>query len=186
MIVAMDRSKARLKPLASASTTTGLSGVLRVAPGDLREYARWVDAKRSSGSAGDAKLPLVYDKVLVDAPCSGTGVLAKRADLRWRRTPEQLVELCTLQDELLAAAAMLVRPGGLLVYSTCSIEPEEHAGRIEAFLARHARGGEWCVEAPPAGLLPQEVVTPEGYATTLPHVHGTDGAFAVRFRRLDV
>jgi 16S rRNA (cytosine967-C5)-methyltransferase len=90
-------------------------------------------------------------------------------------------ELCDLQDQLLASAATLVRPGGLLVYSTCSIEPEEHQGRLEAFMERTR--GAFTLEPPPPGLLPAAVLTPEGCVTTLPHVHDTDGAFAVRLRR---
>lgn len=74
-------------------------------------------ASISSLSAGSA--PELYDRVLVDAPCSGSGVLAKRADLRWRRQAEDMPQLLTTQAKLLDAAAALVRPGGTLVYSTC-------------------------------------------------------------------
>ena len=120
-----------------------------------------------------------FDRVLLDAPCSGTGVLAKRADLRWRRSPEALGELAALQDRLLDAAARHVRPGGLLVYSTCSLEREENEDRVTAFLARHAG-----FAAEPVGaLVPPSFRTPAGHYQALPHVHGTDGAFAARLRR---
>jgi 16S rRNA (cytosine967-C5)-methyltransferase len=124
-------------------------------------------------------------------------VLAKRADLRWRRTPEQLAALAALQDELLDAAAAFVRPGGLLLYSTCSIEADEGPDRVAAFLARPA-GAAFALEAPPPGLLPAAVVVAAGggggggggaalagggWMQTLPHVHGVDGAFAARLRR---
>lgn len=79
----------------------------------------------------------LYDKVLVDAPCSNTGVLRRRPDARWNWSEEKLAELVKLQGEILDVAARRVAPGGLLVYSTCSNEPEENAEQVEAFLARH-------------------------------------------------
>lgn len=124
-------------------------------------------------------------------------MLSKRADMRWRRTPEQLDELVALQDELLNAAAALVRPGGTLVYSTCSVEAEECGDRVSAFLAR--AGPRWSRAPPTVGtatatagsgsgaggfdVVPASVVTPEGFVSVLPHVHGTDGAFAARLVR---
>ncbi|GLC35804.1 hypothetical protein PLESTB_000496000 [Pleodorina starrii] len=172
---------------AAASTERGAS------PGDDLEWER-VGAPRDRVRKPEA---LLYDKVLLDAPCTGTGVLAKRADLRWRRTPEQLQELTALQDELLDAAASLVAPGGVMVYSTCSIEEEEDQQRVRAFLERHpdfelesatgppqataaaTRGG----PSPGRPWVPPAVVSPEGFVATLPHVHDTDGAFAARLRR---
>ena len=127
------------------------------------------------------KNPSQGDRVLLDAPCSGLGVLAKRADLRWNRTPEEIGKLARLQDELLSAAARLVRPGGLLVYSTCTIEPEENAQRVEAFLHRHS---DFALEKA-AGFVPDVMVTPEGYYATLPHRHHIDGAFGAGLRRRD-
>ena len=109
------------------------------------------------------------DRVLLDVPCSGLGVLSKRADLRWKRAPEDLDELAALQDDLLDAAARLVQPGGLLVYSTCTIEPEENEERIEAFLVRH---DDFALESA------------EGYFASLPHQHRIDGAFGARLRHV--
>ena len=108
-----------------------------------------------------------FDRVLVDAPCSGSGVLAKRADLRWKRSEEQLSELTKVQDRLLAAAKRHVKVGGTLTYSTCSIEEEENEERVREFLSRNAnfeRTG--CVE-------------------TFPHKHGMDGAFAAKLVRTE-
>ena len=88
--------------------------------------------------------PAKYDKVLVDAPCSNTGVLRRRPDARWNWSKEKLAALVTLQAEILDAAAPFVAPGGSLVYSTCSLEPEENEEQVAAFLARHpdfAAGG---------------------------------------------
>jgi 16S rRNA (cytosine967-C5)-methyltransferase len=79
----------------------------------------------------------LYDKVLVDAPCSNTGVLRRRPDARWNWSEEKMRELVKLQSQILDVCARLVAPGGTLVYSTCSNEPEENALQVEAFLARH-------------------------------------------------
>lgn len=126
-------------------------------------------------NAGDR----LADRVLVDAPCSGLGVLAKRADLRWRRSPEDLGELVKLQDEILEAGSRLVAPGGILVYGTCTLEPEENANRVDAFLGRHE---EFELESASA-FVPEELVTPEGFYATLPPRDGIDGAFGARMRR---
>ena len=116
--------------------------------------------------------------MLLDAPCSGTGVLSKRADLRWRRTLDDLETLAALQDQLLDAAIRHVRPGGLLVYSTCSIEPEENIDRVRAFLDRHS---DVALESV-AGFVPP-ALEDAGLYRALPHLHHTDGAFAARLRR---
>lgn len=78
-----------------------------------------------------------FDRVLVDAPCSNTGVMRRRVDLRWRIKPEEIERLRALQHHLLSQSAECVRPGGVLVYSTCSLEPEENRGVVDAFLAEH-------------------------------------------------
>lgn len=85
-----------------------------------------------------------------------------------------------VQAEMLTAAAKLVRPGGLLVYSTCSIEPEENENQVQEFLSEHP---EYSLEPVPEGLLPNEVLYKGLYMGTFPHVHGTDGAFAARLRK---
>ncbi len=107
-------------------------------------------------------------------------MLSKRADMRWRRTEEGLQKLICLQDQLLEAAASLVGPGGLLVYSTCSIEPEECAERVSSFLLRKPSFSMVRVDA---NSVPASTMTTEGHFQTLPHVHGCDGAFAAKMRR---
>jgi 16S rRNA (cytosine967-C5)-methyltransferase len=118
------------------------------------------------------------DAVLLDAPCSGLGVLTRRPDLRWRRTEESLVETTALQDQLLDAAARFVKPGGRLVYATCTIEPEENEGRVDAFLRRHP---EFLLDPISGDLVPS--VEAGGFMVTLPHIHEIDGAFAARLVR---
>ena len=81
-----------------------------------------------------SSLDETFDKVLVDAPCSGSGVLRRRPDLRWQRTPSEIDKLVAVQREILRSAARLVAPGGVLVYSTCSLEDEENRGNVEWFL----------------------------------------------------
>ncbi len=122
----------------------------------------------------------VTDGVLLDAPCTGTGVLGKRADLRWRRTPEDLTAIMKLQEELIEEAANMVKKGGRLVYSTCSLEPEENMDQVHKFLAKYdAFELEDLSE-----FLPEEVLIEDGKAyQTLPHVHGCDGHFGVRLVR---
>jgi 16S rRNA (cytosine967-C5)-methyltransferase len=119
------------------------------------------------------------DKILVDAPCSGLGVLAKKPDAKWRREPDDIRDLVKLQRAILENAATLVKPAGLIVYSTCTTEPEENSGVIRDFLAGHP---EFVLE--PAGeLVPKEVLSPEGYIETFPHRQAMDGSFAVRLRK---
>lgn len=113
--------------------------------------------------------------VVVDAPCSGLGVLRRRPDLRWQQRPESLAPLTRQQRELLEAAAELTLPGGVVVYSTCSTEPEETTAIVERFLADR---GDFELEAPP---LPA-AVGDGGYL--FPHRHDTDGFFIARLRRV--
>lgn len=121
------------------------------------------------------------DGVLLDAPCTGTGVLSKRADLRWKRTEEELENSVKLQEELLDEAANHVKRGGRLVYSTCSIEPEENWEQITKFLDKYDN-----YELEPLDeFLPEEVLAEDGMAyQTFPHKHGCDGHFGVRMKRV--
>lgn len=117
------------------------------------------------------------DRVLVDAPCSGLGVLRRKPDARWRKCPEMLVELPKLQLEILDSAAQCVKPGGVLVYSTCTIEPEENQEVVRLFLASH---NEFSLEH--AGdFLP--VVHPDDMVQLYPHQDDVDGFFIARMKR---
>ena len=120
------------------------------------------------------------DAVLLDAPCTGTGVLSKRADLRWRRDQESLDNAVQLQSELLDSAAEMVKEGGRLVYSTCSLEEEENMEQVMNFLDRHKNFEMQSVE----GYVPNEVIAHGGLAyQTFPHKHGCDGHFGVLLKR---
>lgn len=117
------------------------------------------------------------DKVLLDAPCSGLGVLGRKTDVRWLRRPEQVKELVSLQDQLLAQATKLLKPGGILVYSTCTLLRRENEERVEKALA----SGVFTLAETPA-QFPANLINKEGYLKLLPHRHGTGGAFAARLK----
>jgi 16S rRNA (cytosine967-C5)-methyltransferase len=126
-----------------------------------------------------------FDKVLLDAPCSGTGVLRRRADLRWQRTNEDLKDLVALQRELLESAARLVKPDGVLVYSTCSIEPEENSELISDFLSEHPEfSEEYAQPYLPAGFRMEFPEQGKPFVNTYPHTHGIDGFFIARLTRI--
>jgi 16S rRNA (cytosine967-C5)-methyltransferase len=129
----------------------------------------------------DAMAPAfaAVDAVLVDAPCSGTGTFRRHPDARWRLKPSDLAVTCDAQREILEAASRCVRPGGLLVYSTCSLELEENEAMVTAFLHSHPA---FVLEPPPSGSVPESTMR-DGYLTVLPTQAGTDGAFAARLRR---
>ncbi len=129
--------------------------------------------------AGDAQhFPAApADVVILDAPCSGLGVLQKKPDIRWKRQPQDIVELSQLQYDMINAAAKLVRPNGRLIYSTCTIEPEENERIIERFLQTHS---EFFVEPASAVSIAKQFTTDTGFIRTFPHRHRMDGSFAAR------
>jgi 16S rRNA (cytosine967-C5)-methyltransferase len=159
---AMERVESRAASLQATVDRLGTHAV-HVVQGDGRSYT----------------FPMPFDRVLVDAPCSGLGVLARRADARWRKGPEVFDEMPPIQHELLVSGGRRARPGGVLVYSVCSFEPEETTEVVERFLREQPS---FVLESA-AGVLPDEVVDEQGFMRVLPHVHGCDGAFAARFRR---
>jgi 16S rRNA (cytosine967-C5)-methyltransferase len=140
-----------------------------------------VHADRVHPLAADARWPAVQpvDLVLVDAPCTGTGTFRRHPDARWRLRISDFAVMASLQRAVLRGAATIVKPGGLLVYSTCSMEPEENDAQVDAFLAEHP---DFTLEPPPAGAVPDAALD-DGRLRVLPHAHGVDGAFAARLRR---
>jgi len=171
-LVAVDLHKNRLLALQKSAEAQGLSAIIETIASDFVDLV--------------PRFKESFDKVLVDAPCSGSGVIAKRADLRWRKSPQDIEELVVLQDRLLDAAAQAVKLGGVLVYSTCSIEHEENRGRVDAFIQRHK--GEFVLEGINSDedmKVPRKCLdTFDGKCLTmLPHITGTDGSFAARLRK---
>ncbi|MBY0346234.1 MAG: RsmB/NOP family class I SAM-dependent RNA methyltransferase, partial [Neisseriaceae bacterium] len=132
------------------------------------------------------RLAAKFDRVLVDAPCSGLGTLRRNPDLKYRQSPESLVELNLKQVAILASAARLVRPGGRLVYATCSILPEENEAVVKDFLAKHSDFRVLTVQ----GILDDAKISltmPTDFLQLYPHQHATDGFFAaVMIRQLSL
>ncbi|CAM8898718.1 unnamed protein product [Rhodiola kirilowii] len=168
MIFAVDINEGRLRILKETAELQKVDSVITTIHADLRELP------------DQEKHKLKADKVLLDAPCSGLGVLAKRADLRWNRKSEDMEQLKKLQDELLHTASLLVKPGGVLVYSTCSIDPGENEERVAAFLTNHP---EFSTD-PADKYAPDEFITEHGFYASSPVKHALDGAFAARLVRL--
>jgi 16S rRNA (cytosine967-C5)-methyltransferase len=139
-------------------------------------------------SERDAKLKRMAgkaDRVLVDAPCSGLGTLRRNPDLKWRNSPEAIGELTVKQAAILAAAARLVKPGGRLVYATCSLLRDENEAIVEEFLAVNA---DFEVESASDVLKAQGIVLDgrvdaDAMLSLWPHRAGTDGFFAAVLRR---
>jgi 16S rRNA (cytosine967-C5)-methyltransferase len=145
----------------------------------LRETAERLE-RRVHLVVADGRHPATrggFTRVLVDVPCTNTGVLAKRADARWRRQPEDVPRLAKLQGTILDAAREQVGPGGILVYSTCSLEREENEDVIRDFLERHPSDE----LLPASNVLPPEVVDGE-FLRTDPSAWPVDGAFAAAIR----
>ncbi|MGO9489284.1 MAG: 16S rRNA (cytosine(967)-C(5))-methyltransferase RsmB [Solirubrobacteraceae bacterium] len=143
------------------------------------------------GDARDPRGQGLFDRVLVDPPCSGLGTLQARADLRWRASPAAIEQMRADQFRILDCGALALRPGGVLVYSTCTISPLENECIIADFLASHPDFGldDLAAEMPHFAMSPPasggvDVLPAEGSALlTLPHRHDTAGFFIARLRR---
>ena len=137
-------------------------------------------ARRVGLVVADARHPPIREAhvVLLDVPCTGTGTLRRHPDGRWRLQESSVHQMVAVQRHILNAGAELVPPGGLLVYSTCSLEPEENEEQVSAFLRRHTEFG---VEE--TGAVPEHYVDERGCLEVLPHKTGFDGAYAARMRR---
>jgi 16S rRNA (cytosine967-C5)-methyltransferase len=162
-VYAFDTSERRLANLAPRLKRSGLSNV----------------TPQHINSENDARIKRLagkLDRVLVDAPCTGLGTLRRNPDLKWRQTPESIIELVAKQAAILESAARLVKPGGRLVYATCSILPDENEQVIAAFQARHPQ---FDLQDCSAILAQHKIMLSTGTTfRVLPHSHGMDGFFA--------
>jgi 16S rRNA (cytosine967-C5)-methyltransferase len=160
-----DKRLAKLKPRLARSGLSNVHPAVIASENDQK-------IKRLAGK---------FDRVLVDAPCSGLGTLRRNPDLKWRQSPESVAELQQKQAAILASASRLVKPGGRLVYATCSILPEENSAIVDAFLAAHPA----FVRKSAAEVLAQQNIALDTGADLrlLPHVHGTDGFYAAVLER---
>lgn len=158
------------KRLANLKPRLARSGLSNVHPGRI-EHERDMKVKRLAGKC---------DRVLVDAPCSGLGTLRRNPDLKWRQSEQSVAELTAKQASILAAAATLVKPGGRLVYATCSLLNAENEAIVEAFLAAHP---EFTLQPASAILGRQGVALDGDMLRLLPHRHDTDGFFAAALER---
>jgi 16S rRNA (cytosine967-C5)-methyltransferase len=133
--------------------------------------------------AGDLPFDRTFDRVLVDAPCSGLGTIRRDPDIRWRRREADLEALARDQVTLVTRAAAVLKPGGRLVYATCSSEPEENEGVVDAFLS--ARGDFRLVDlrADPDNTLAR-LIDERGMLRTLPFAHGLEAFFAAAIVRM--
>ena len=143
----------------------------------LREEAERLGVTIVETRTGDAAAPAeslrgVFDRVLLDAPCSGLGTLRRNPEIRWRITPQDLNKCMQIQKRLLASAAGCVRPGGRLVYSVCAVTPEENEIVIGDFL----RNRPDFTRIPPEGI-PPALIDAQGFFRTAPHLQGMDGFF---------
>lgn len=166
-IVAVDQSSWKLQELRHNARRQGLS-IITTVVGDARELS-----PTTLGS---------FDRVLVDAPCSGFGTLRRKPDIKWRRHPKGPYRFSQLQRELLERASLLVKEGGMLVYSTCTVFAEENEMVAEDFPRCYQ---DWALEAV-ADFLPESCreMVQGNYFKSWPHRHQVDGFFAARWRRM--
>ncbi|MEH2278898.1 MAG: 16S rRNA (cytosine(967)-C(5))-methyltransferase [Nostoc sp.] len=164
-IWACDRTPSRLRKLQENSQRLNLLSI-QIYTGDSRHFAQFQNTA---------------DRVLLDAPCSGLGTMHRHADARWRQTPESVRELSLLQKELLTHTSTFVKPGGVLVYATCTLHLAENEQVISTFLAESP---DWQIESPNGFEFPDSAHTmPQGWFKVWPHRQDMDGFFMVRLRK---
>ncbi len=158
-IVAMDIEQSRLNKAKTRFKRAGVSDIIEVRPLSEEKARKWY--KRQKGT---------FDIVLADVPCSGSGTWRRNPDTRWREYGPPLAEIIKTQTEILDKIAKAVKPGGKLIYATCSLLPEENEQQIEAFLENHKEFS--------LAPLPDDVPCDGPYMRLTPHRHNTDGFFA--------
>jgi len=165
-LLAMDVSGSKLPLIQEAAQRLGITCM----------RTRMADLLQSGALPADA-----FDRVLLDAPCSGLGVIRRNPEAKWRLTPEDVTRLAATQKTMLKNAIRMLKPGGVLLYSTCSTTQEENEDVVRDFLSRHPH----CVLENLNGIFPdyRELFTEEGMFRAWPHRHGMDGFFAARIRK---
>jgi len=159
-ILAMDNQEKKLESLRAMNNRLGVTCV-ETLPRDGREWP-------------PDQFHEAFDRILVDAPCTGLGTLRRNPEIKWRLNPDEIAQATVLQSDLLDGAARYLRKGGCLVYSTCSLLPEENEDNIRAFLSRH---GTFRHERR-VTTIPGDCLDRNGFMKTLPHRHDMDGFFA--------
>lgn len=160
-ILALDKYESKLKFIDEAAARCGFDSI-KTQASDARNFS---SAEK-------------FDLVLADVPCTGTGVISKKPDIKWKRERNDIDDLVKIQKEILKNAADFVKPGGALIYATCSIEDEENMNVVKDFLEKRND----FVFVPADKYVPEAAVS-DGYLQTLPHIHNVDGAFAARLEK---
>ena len=148
----------------------------------LNQTINRLNIKSISISQKDATIDTfpISNKILLDVPCTGTGVMSKRADLRWRRKPIHLNELVKIQKNILKNMSKFIKIGGELIYSTCSLEKEENWDVIDDFLLKN----ESFRLTSSKNLIPSKFLDSRGALATFPSIHKIDGVFGVKLKRI--
>jgi len=170
-ILSFDIDTHRLKLLKENCLRLGID-IIKIINDDVRNIGKYISGK--------------VDRILVDAPCSGLGVLRRRVEAKWRRTQKQILEFSKLQYEILDSISKVIKHNGILVYCTCTIEPEENHQVIERFIENHS---EFQLESVlpflPEGIRQiKDIVSDEGFLQIYQHLHNMDGFFSVRMRKV--
>ncbi|HEX7066456.1 MAG TPA: 16S rRNA (cytosine(967)-C(5))-methyltransferase RsmB [Bacillales bacterium] len=172
-ITALDLHKYKIKLIEEQASRLGLANIT----------ARALDSRMAPEEFQRAS----FDRILVDAPCSGFGVIRRKPDIKWGKSAEDIEMLAAVQGEILQALAPLLKPGGKLVYSTCTIEREENEEVVASFLRQHS---EFSMDPTLGNRLPERLQnhmdTLEGQVQILPHQFGTDGFYIAVLRKEEV
>jgi 16S rRNA (cytosine967-C5)-methyltransferase len=167
-VIALDRENRRLEQLAESARRLGARGVAAVAA-DAAERLSDVIGRR-------------FDRILVDAPCSGLGVISRHPDIKLTKGPEDIHRLALLQKAILYQAVHLLKPGGRLLYATCTLSQEENEGVVEGIFKENAELAlaDLKTSTPPWA---RDLIDDNGFFRSLPHIHGMEGFFGVLFRK---
>ena len=157
-ITALDKHESKLRLIDDGSSRLGFN-IIKSEQADATEY----------------KSKELFDLVFADVPCSGLGTLSKKPDIKWKKEQDDLLIIQKVQRDIMRNAARLLKAGGVFIYSTCTIEPEENEENIEWFLKEFPE-----FELDPAEMYLSDEICSDGYMKILPHVHKMDGAFAAR------